>query len=184
MSQQLPKRIGSIKFGLLSPEIIRKMSVVQIVIPDTLSEDGTPVPNGLMDPKLGTIDPGQRCKTCGNRLGECPGHFGHIELARPVVHVGYNKVIYKILQATCHECGSILLPDEEIEIYRKRQLEHIKEWEDIDEALVDDALKRAAKNKDKICPHCGAQQHKVKLDKPTSYYEEIIMENGQKYQKK
>ncbi len=181
---QLPKRIGSIRFGLLSPETIRRMSVVQIVIPDTLSEDGTPVPNGLMDPALGTIDPGQRCRTCGNRLGECPGHFGHIELARPVVHVGFNKVIYKMLQATCHECGSLLLEPHEIETYRSKQLEHIRKWEDIDEALVDDALKRAAKNKDKLCPHCGAQQHKVKLDKPTTYFEEIITEDGQKYQNK
>jgi len=51
-----------------------------------------------MDTKLGVIDPGLRCKTCGGRAGECPGHFGHIELVAPVIHVGFAKLIRKILR--------------------------------------------------------------------------------------
>lgn len=44
-----------------------------------------------MDPKLGTIDRNFKCETCGEGMQECPGHFGHIELARPVFHIGkYN----------------------------------------------------------------------------------------------
>jgi len=38
-----------------------------------------------MDTKLGVIDPVFAAKTCGGRAGECPGHFGHIELVAPVI---------------------------------------------------------------------------------------------------
>jgi DNA-directed RNA polymerase beta' subunit len=43
---------------------------------------------GLMDPRMGTIDRNFKCQTCGEGMSECPGHFGHIELARPVFHIG------------------------------------------------------------------------------------------------
>jgi DNA-directed RNA polymerase subunit A' len=36
-----------------------------------------------MDLNLGVIDPGLRCKTCDQKAADCPGHFGHIELAKP-----------------------------------------------------------------------------------------------------
>lgn len=43
---------------------------------------------GLMDPRMGTIDRNFKCQTCGEGMSECPGHFGHIELARAVFHPG------------------------------------------------------------------------------------------------
>ena len=45
-----------------------------------------------MDPKLGTIDRNFKCETCGEGMQECPGHFGHIELARPVFHIGQSTL--------------------------------------------------------------------------------------------
>jgi DNA-directed RNA polymerase subunit A' len=162
------KKIDSIEFGLLSPEDIRKMSIAQIVVADTYDEDGYPIDSGIMDPKLGVIDPGQRCKTCGNRVGNCPGHFGHIELARPIMHEGYAKVIHKVLRAICRECNRILLSDEEITHYRKL----FKRYPEIGQKtanLSNEILKRAAKGK--ACPHCEAEQLKLKLEKPTSIYE-------------
>ena len=30
------------------------------------------------------------CATCGENMSECPGHFGHIELAVPVFHIGQH----------------------------------------------------------------------------------------------
>lgn len=47
-----------------------------------------PKTGGLMDPRMGTIDRNFKCQTCGEGMSECPGHFGHIELARPVFHPG------------------------------------------------------------------------------------------------
>ena len=105
------------------------MSVGRIITADTYDEDGLPIKSGLMDPKLGTIEPGTKCATCGNRVGACPGHFGHIELARPVVHVGHAKLLLKILRGICHECGRVLLTDEQIEEYYDRQAKYIEIFE-------------------------------------------------------
>ena len=80
------------------------MSVARIITADTYDEDGLPIQSGLMDPKLGTIEPGQKCATCGNRVGSCPGHFGHIELARPAVHVGHAKLLLRVLRSICLTC--------------------------------------------------------------------------------
>ena len=114
------KKIKQINFGLMSPEQIRKLSVVKIQTPDTYDEDGYPIENGLMDPHLGVIDPSLKCRTCGYRGGDCEGHFGSIDLARPVVHVGFGDVIHKILRSTCNECGRILLDDVEIEEFKQK----------------------------------------------------------------
>ena len=101
----------------MSPEDIRDMSVVTVETPDTYEDDGFPIEKGLMDPRLGVIDPSLVCRTCGFRGGDCQGHFGSIELARPVIHIGFGDVIHKILRSTCNECGRVLLTDEQIEDY-------------------------------------------------------------------
>ncbi|NHJ47474.1 MAG: DNA-directed RNA polymerase subunit A' [Asgard group archaeon] len=170
MTFKLPKLINQIQFGLLSPDEIRKMSVVRVITADTYDEDGTAIPSGLMDGRLGTIDPGQRCKTCGNRVGECEGHFGHIELARPIVHVGFNKKIYKILRAICRECSRMLLAEEEIYKLKQDIIRYQKRWEQIDSGMINEILKRAAKVDE--CPHCQSAQIKIRLEKPTTFFEE------------
>lgn len=164
------RKIKSLKFGLLSPDIIRKMSVAIISTPDTYDEDGWPIDGGLMDRRLGTIEPSQKCLTCGNRMGECPGHFGHIELARPVIHVGFAKTIYQLLRATCRRCGRILLSQEEINNYKKIIDEYSKRWPNLLEDLYLKIMAKCLKTKE--CPHCNEIQYKVKLEKPTTYYEE------------
>ncbi len=163
----VPKRISAIKFEVLSPQEIRRMSVVKIITPETYDDDGFPIDGGLMDTRLGVIDPGLRCKTCGGKAGECPGHFGHVELAAPVIHVGYAKMIARLLNGTCSECGRILLKDERkdkfiAEIERRRELN--QSYEDVVKEVF--RLTKAAKK----CPHCGAEQVEVKFDKPTFFY--------------
>ncbi|MEA2071081.1 MAG: DNA-directed RNA polymerase subunit A' [Asgard group archaeon] len=174
MSFKLPKVIDELQFGLISPDLVRKMSVVRVITADTYDEDGTAIPSGLMDGRLGTIDPGRRCKTCGNRVGECEGHFGHIELARPIIHVGYNRKIYKILRAICRECSRILLDEETIYNYRQKLQRYEKRWGTTSDEIVKEILKEG--KKESTCPHCQAQQAKVRLDKPTTFYEEIRSE--------
>ena len=115
MSEQIPvhKLIKSISFGLCSPKMIKRISSVKVVTPELYDREGYPVDGGLMDIRLGVIDPGLKCKTCGSKLKECLGHFGHIELARPVVHINYAKIIYDLLKATCKDCGRALVNKEE-----------------------------------------------------------------------
>ena len=115
MDRGMSKRIESIKFALLSPDEVRRMSGSKIITADTYDDDGFPIDMGLMDSHLGVIEPGLRCKTCGGRVDDCPGHFGHIDLAMPVVHVGYIKDIKKLLQATCRSCGRLLLTRKQME---------------------------------------------------------------------
>ena len=164
----IPKRIAGIRFEVLSPQEIRRMSVAKIITPETYDDDGYPIEAGLMDPRLGVIDPGLRCKTCGGKAGECPGHFGHIELAAPVIHVGYAKLIAKLLNATCKECGRILLKDDRRDHYiniieQKKRLG--QDYEDVIKEVF-----RITKGV-KVCPHCGTEQTEIKFEKPTFFYE-------------
>src|SRR3989339_1758120 len=93
------KKIGEIRFSLLSPEQIKAISVAKIVTPELYDIDGYPVDGGLMDLRLGAIDPGVRCRTCGGRLKECLGHPGSIDLARPVMHLKYIPIVYTFLRS-------------------------------------------------------------------------------------
>ncbi|NYT07710.1 MAG: DNA-directed RNA polymerase subunit A' [Methanomicrobiales archaeon] len=167
-----PKRIGKIEFGLLSPKEIRTMSVRKIIWADTYDDDGFPYPQGLMDLHLGVIDPGLRCKTCDQKASECPGHFGHIELAKPVIHVGYTRLIRKLLRATCRSCSRLLLSPEEIERVVGTE-----------EEQTGDILSEKDIKKERLCPHCGEQQLKINFEKPTTF-SEIMMEEGRKIEHK
>lgn len=42
-------------------------------------------------------------------MTECPGHFGHIELAKPVFHVGFITKIMKVLRCVCFFCSKLLV---------------------------------------------------------------------------
>ncbi|QHN08051.1 DNA-directed RNA polymerase subunit A' [Methanothermobacter sp. THM-2] len=161
------KKISQINFGLMSPEDIRKMSVTQVVTPDTYDEDGYPIENGLMDPRLGVIDPSLRCRTCGAKGGECPGHFGSINLAKPIIHVGFADTIHKILRSICRKCGRVLLTEVEIEEYRQRILEAMEKEESLT-PIIEEIYTEARREK---CPHCEEEQEEIKLDKPVSIVE-------------
>ncbi|MBE6487533.1 MAG: DNA-directed RNA polymerase subunit A' [Methanosphaera stadtmanae] len=161
------KKISEIDFGLMSPETIRKMSVTKIVTPDTYDEDGYPIEAGLMDPRLGVIDPGLKCRTCGSKGGDCQGHFGHINFARPVIHVGFADTIHKILRSTCRSCGRVLLNDTEKALYKDKLENKLANGEDISQLLKQ--IHVAAK-KEK-CPHCEEVQEEIKIDKPISIVE-------------
>ena len=168
----LPKRIAGLKFALMSPKEIRKMSATKIITADTYDDDGFPIPMGLMDMHMGVIEPGLRCKTCGRKLDECPGHFGHIDFAMPIIHVGYTKTIKALLRGTCRNCSRLLLPQLRINEYRQQIREaiaHPSSGPGFD-PIVSRVFKESANAK--ACPHCSETQRKVILDKPTTFREE------------
>jgi DNA-directed RNA polymerase subunit A' len=148
--QVLRKQISVMKFGLLSPDRIKKLTTAKIVTPELYDIDGFPVDGGLMDLRLGAIDPGVRCRTCGKRVKECPGHPGCIELARPVLHIKYIPLIELCMRSFCPKCGKLTLSDEKQKVYM--------------------ASERAKKAKDaKKCPHCSETLERVKLEKPSTF---------------
>ncbi|HHD16841.1 MAG TPA: DNA-directed RNA polymerase subunit A' [Euryarchaeota archaeon] len=172
--QYIPKKIGKIQFALLSPDEIRKMSATKIITADTYDDDGFPIDMGLMDPRLGVIEPGLKCKTCGKKVDECPGHFGHIDLAMPVIHEGYTKMIKEILSATCRVCGRVKLPTERMNYYNEK----IAEIGDISSTPFQYISLASTIRSEAIgisqCPHpdCGEMSKNISLDKPTTYREE------------
>jgi DNA-directed RNA polymerase subunit A' len=165
------KKVERIEFGLMSPKFIKDMASAKIVTPELYDKEGYPVDGGLMDIRLGVIDPGLKCKTCGCKLKECPGHFGFIELARPVVHIKFVTVVLDLLRSTCRSCGNILIPNDKID-KAKAELEKIgiefgidEQREKVKEIIA--SLKTITK-----CPHCKEKQLKIKIEKPTSYIED------------
>jgi DNA-directed RNA polymerase II subunit RPB1 len=63
------------------------MSVAKIEYPEHRENDRVK-PGGLLDARMGTVDRNFKCQTCGENMTDCPGHFGHIELSKPVYHAG------------------------------------------------------------------------------------------------
>src|SRR3989338_3033723 len=144
------KQVKALRFNLLSPDQVKKISTAKIVTPELYDIDGFPVDGGLMDLRLGAIDPGVRCRTCGKRVKECPGHPGSIELARPVLHIKYIPLMELCLRSFCPHCGKLTLSDEK------------------QKGLT--PAERAKKARDaKKCPHCNETIEKVKLEKPSTF---------------
>jgi DNA-directed RNA polymerase subunit A' len=163
------KILGGIKFSIWSPVEVRKFSVAEVTAPETYDEDGMPVQGGLMDNRLGTLEPGQKCATCGNTSARCPGHFGHIELAEPVLHIAFIDDIHKLLLITCRSCNKIKLHPEELAKYKNirdaKAAYAVITLENIKEEIIEKAKKV------KVCPHCEKEQYDLIFTKPTIFVE-------------
>ena len=72
-------------------------------------EGGRPKLGGLMDPRQGVIDRSSKCQTCAGNMTSCPGHFGHVELAKPVFNVGFLTKTIKVLRCVCFYCSKLLI---------------------------------------------------------------------------
>jgi DNA-directed RNA polymerase II subunit RPB1 len=83
------------------------MSVCEVIYPETF-ENGKPKPFGLSDLRLGTVTREFRCLTCDGDSNECPGHFGHITLAKPMFHIGFLPIVLKVLRCVCYRCSKLL----------------------------------------------------------------------------
>jgi len=102
------KNVNGLQFSIMSPDEIRKQSVVEITKNETYDKD-TPVIKGLFDLRMGTTDMGKVCTTCGLKNTKCPGHFGHLELARPVYYYHFIDIVIKILKCVCFRCSKLLV---------------------------------------------------------------------------
>jgi DNA-directed RNA polymerase beta' subunit len=126
------KEIASVGLELVSPEDIvrfffasvslilhcvdfffpqqRRFSVLRVCT-EQLYEDRVtykPSPTGLLSPLLGAIGDKTPCTTC-SRGRECIGHFGHIELHRPVFHPGYLPDVKRVLACLSYHSDEAVL---------------------------------------------------------------------------
>jgi len=100
--------IVGIQFGVFGPDEITRRSVVEIKTHST--QEGKI--DGLADQRMGVLENGKLCQSCGLDNHGCPGHFGHYKLARPVYSIQFYKMILKILRCVCVKCGKLLINKE------------------------------------------------------------------------
>ena len=158
-SEPITKDVTGLQFSIMSPEEIRKQSVVEITKHETYDKD-IPVVKGLFDSRMGTTDMGRTCNTCGlDNLG-CPGHFGHIELAKPVYNYHFIDITTKILKCICFRCGKLKINKESKSIQQLKKKSNKKRWTDIYE--LSSGISRCGEEND---DGCGCiQPHRYKLD--------------------
>ncbi|MFW5981032.1 MAG: DNA-directed RNA polymerase subunit A', partial [bacterium] len=167
--KNITKRIDNITYGITSPKEILKQSVVKVITPEIYDKYGFPVEGGLMDIRMGVIEPGLICKTCSKNYKDCEGHFAHLELARPILNILFIEYIHKLLRATCSECHRVLIADD------KRD----KALEELESARKKLSFEKFSKyyakffstrfGNVKTCPHCEANKEPVKLDKSSVF---------------
>ena len=146
------KKIRNVRFGLMGPREVKAVSAVQITSPDTFA-NGRPVPGGLFDLRMGTIERGENCATCLQGPSLCPGHFGYLQLAAPIFHPQFIDVIKKVMDSVCFQCGALLI--------EKNQAEETLKFKKTKRL---DRVKKLIKSR-KICPRCSAVQPNVKRQK-------------------
>ncbi len=118
--------IDKIVFCVWGNDEIRNISCLGkdslgIELPD-LYDNMEPKYGGLIDTRLGVSLLNINCATCGFDSTNCTGHFGHIELAEPVYHVGYLPWVKKIMGCVCLKCSKILIKKNEDELLNVAQM--------------------------------------------------------------
>jgi len=122
--------VTGLQFSIMSPKEIRERSVVEITKHETFDKD-TPVIKGLFDIRMGSTEMGKICGTCGQNNINCPGHFGHIELARPMYHYQFMNMIQKILRCTCIQCSKLLINKSSAQIKNIMKKSNKNRWNEI-----------------------------------------------------
>jgi DNA-directed RNA polymerase II subunit RPB1 len=130
--------IIGVQFGIANPEDIRMRSVVEVTT-DKTYQSNQPIPNGVFDARFGVIENGKVCPTCKQTNQFCPGHFGHIELARPVYLYQFFDTIEKLCNLICLNCSK---PLAELDNLKSTGMARFKE-------VRDNMSKRPT-----ACPHC------------------------------
>jgi len=137
--------IGRIEFGVLSPDDIRNMAVCKI---DSSKFSG---PGSVYDERLGfSPDTNEKCVTCHLKK-ECWGHIGYIELAEPVLHPMFYKMISTFLKCFCKKCCRVLIMEEQVELYGLSKLKGERKFNRLLEKI----------EKIDICCHCNSPQPKI-----------------------
>ncbi|OLL24291.1 DNA-directed RNA polymerase III subunit rpc1 [Neolecta irregularis DAH-3] len=149
-----------IQFGVFAPKDIVKNGSVEVSTRDLYRmEDRAPQAHGALDRRMGTSDKLKECETCGEKMADCVGHFGHVKLALPAFHIGYFKATLTILQNICKDCSGILLDEDE----RRKHLRDLRR-KGIDNLRRQQICKKINESCKKMrrCIHCNAVNGVVK----------------------
>ncbi len=145
-----------IQFGVFSPDEITRRSVAEITSRST--QEGKI--GGLSDPRMGVLENGKLCRTCGQNNHKCPGHFGHYALARPMYYIQFYDVLLKVLRCVCVKCAKLLINKETAKSIRRLKGEN--RWK-----AVLTACKEVTRCGEQTEDGCGARQ-------PHRYHDESL----------
>ena len=95
--------VRAVRLQLWDPEELQSRGV-DVNVPGTFAGGETP-PGSLSDPRLGAPTPGEFCGACGEDGHTCPGHFGHIDLAKPVYNIFFMDHVVRLLKKICLKCA-------------------------------------------------------------------------------
>ena len=111
-----------VMFGMASAEEIQQEAHIRVVSKNLYAQGREPVSYGVLDRRMvfkrfnirhpndchnnkfifqGVSQKDATCTTCNQGLNECVGHFGYLDLALPVFHVGHFRATIQILQSIC-----------------------------------------------------------------------------------
>lgn len=116
------KKISHVSFSIDSAQKIQQSSHLHVKFKSLYNQDQkrTPVANGVLDLRLGVSQKTAICETCNQGLNECVGHFGYLDLALPVFHVGHFRATITILQSICKTCSRVMLKEEDAKSFSKK----------------------------------------------------------------
>lgn len=119
------KEISHVSFCIDSAQEIQQTSHLHVKQKNLYNQDQnpqnrTPIPNGVLDRRMGVSQKGTTCETCNQGLNECVGHFGYLDLALPVFHVGHFRATVTILQTICKYCSRVMLKPDDGKMFSKR----------------------------------------------------------------
>ena len=168
--------VKGIQFSILGPEEIKARSVVEITKTDTFTGN-EPVIGGLFDPRMGVLEHNRFCSTCEQKNTFCPGHFGHINLARPVFQPMFFDIVRKVLKCVCFRCSRPMIssrsnkPEFATEIQRISQIKNPKKrWDALSKLSTNTKLKRCGDDCEDDDNNSGC-----KARQPTRYLKEASM---------
>ncbi|MFH4974741.1 hypothetical protein AB6A40_001450 [Gnathostoma spinigerum] len=158
----LARKVGAVQFSAGDAETMRQVAHTLIFnnkLYDECPGRWIPAPYGPLDPRLGTCQKNINCQTCDQNLTDCVGHFGYIDLALPVFHVGFFRLTIQMLQCVCKNCSSVLLAKEQKETFLRQaanpNLDYLRR-----KALHKKIV--AACKRNTICNECGHKNGVVK----------------------
>tara|TARA_B110000259_G_scaffold183182_1_gene228058 strand:+ start:761 stop:5230 length:4470 start_codon:yes stop_codon:yes gene_type:complete len=150
--------IAGIQFSIMSAEEIKNRSVAEIVSTDTFAGN-EPIIGGLFDPRMGVIDHNKICQTCEQKNTFCPGHFGHIVLAKPLFYIQFFDTVKKIMKCICFKCSKLLIDKNQIELKKilNKKISRQKKFEAIYKICSKNKIKKCG-NKENETNGCGCSQ--------------------------
>ena len=152
------KPISKVSFNVLGNNKVKLYSAVKndsfgINLPYSY-DNFEPKKGGLVDLRLGSCDIYLNCSTCGLNSNDCPGHFGHTDLAEPVYHFGFLNHNVNVLKCVCFYCSKLLIeltPEVITRFKNKSSKQRHKE------------IKEMTKNIN-FCHNCGSPVPKIRKE--------------------